>query len=213
MKSFFVSSFSLLLIVGTLSLAGCKSGGEATTEGNDSTLVSEPIGATNEAVNNLADNLFNKPVTVQEIATIALPASNLSPNAAPLPEILDATLSRESIVVFSQKIMAEMPDEVEFVQERSEHFTGPDGWNAFRIQYSTRPGKIGMVIFGAYQKPEQALWGSEVSSGLKITDLVAVQPAEGGVTVMGKYSDGSPFSATINANGVDLKRATAKTPA
>lgn len=194
-----------------LGFTACQSGtGTPETPPTDSVLVAEPIGETNEAVNKMADNLFNKPVTESQVAQVQLPATNLAPNAAPLPELLDATLSRESIVVFSQKIMTEMPDEIEFVQERSEHFAGPNGWNAFRVQYSTRPGKIGMVIYGAYQQADQALWASEVSSGLRITQLLAVEPAEGGVTIYGKYSDESPFSATITASGVALKRVAAK---
>lgn len=197
-------------LAGTVS--SCKSGGE-TTETNDSTLVSEPIGETNLAVNEMADNLFNKAVTEEQVASITLPEANLSPDASPLPEMVDATLSRESIVVFSQKIMTEMPDEVEFVQERAEHFTGPDGWKAFRVQYSTRPGRIGMVIYGGYKSEKEAIWASEVSSGLKIASLSSIAPVEGGITVYGKYSDDSAFSATITASGVQLKREKAKNPA
>lgn len=196
-------AFAGLLLVMLTSCNSGESNGESGDTDSTTVLKSEPIGKVNEEVNALPNESFNKKMEKQEQA-FEMPETNLSPVDAKLPEKVDAILSRESIVIFSQRIMEEMPDEMEFSQVSQQVFAGPDNWNAFMVRYITRPGNVNMVIFGAYQGENQILWGSDLGNATEDYAFTAIAPADGGVDLFGKMEDGRAFKLSLSSGSLNL---------
>lgn len=175
-----------------------------TPDAETETESTEGIGEVNKQVNEVPIEKFNKTPKVISGAVEGAPAPNLSPVQEPLPEKVDAILSRESIVIFSQRIMEEMPDELEFTQTELKHYKGPGDWSAFVVRYVTKPGGVHMVIYGAYESPDKVYWASGVAGRASDYSISAVEAAEGGAVLYGMMEGENPFRAKITAESVEV---------
>jgi hypothetical protein len=189
-----------------LLLGGC--GGNSTpTEGTDSTKTDSTTVVKVEPqefpVNKLPDNYFGKKPTASVDKSIKITSGNLSQSSTPLPEWLDQILSRESIVVFAQGVLVELPDDVEFVQTQSIHYDATDGWKAFCVNFDCRPSNgpanAAIVIYGAFQSEEKCYWASAYAKGKLTMDLKSVKPTDNGVEVMGEWTH-QPKPIAFRAN-------------
>lgn len=189
---------TVLLAVGT----GCGGGKQDGDKGRDSIDTPQVVKVEpqNFPVNNLPDSLFGKKPVLAVEKGLKLGTANLTVATGTLPDWLDQILSRESIVLFAQGVLATMPDEVEFVQTGSSLYDGPEGWKAFVVNYSTRPSEAGMVVYGAYLSEDQSYWASQTDKAKLAMTLKTVKAADQGVELWGEWTQGpnpQPFHATL----------------
>lgn len=187
-----------MLIVAT----GCGGGtqdGDKTKDSIDTPQVVK-VEPQNFPVNNLPDSIFGKKVTQTVEKGLKAGASNLTTATGTLPDWLDQIVSRESIVLFTNSILATMPDEVEFVQSGSTLYDGPDGWKAFVVNYETRPSNAGMIVYGAYLNEDQSYWASQSDKGKLDMTLKTVKAVDKGAELWGEWTQGAkpvPFHAIL----------------
>ncbi|HHG84161.1 MAG TPA: hypothetical protein ENJ82_05365 [Bacteroidetes bacterium] len=164
-------------------------------------------------VNKIPESQFGKAANWEEVMAINLPdAANLVASDTKFPDWLDAIISRESIVLFANKVLSSMSEEVEFVQSGQQHLTGPDGWNAFYVHFNTRPSNGQMVIFGGYKSETEVYWGSDFGANAISMAWTRIAPSEMGVELMGTgYYGGQDKTATFEVDlgeeAIKLKRA------
>ena len=227
MKRFQTGLLAGLIWVGLFFMVGCdESAGGSGGEGADSTgggatdttavIKVEPQ---NFPVNELPDSYFGKEVIKTSLNSPTGAGNNLSAIGEPYPSWLDAIISRESIVIFANKILAEMPEEVEFVQTNQRHYQAPEAWRGFKVLFTTRPSNVNIFIMGAYKDEESVYWMSTVekeplSVGIEnIMEIMSDNSAQmsqddqvqSGVMLMGKMGD-APFTAYIEKEKVQLDR-------
>jgi hypothetical protein len=201
-----------LLLVLALPFSACDSGSQGEGGDGDSTEVVKVQPSEQDfPVNKIPDDEFGKAAEWQEDAALTLPESNLQVAADKFPGWLDAIISRESIVLFAQKVLGEMPEEVEFVQTGQKHYQGPDGWKAFYVHFNTRPSNAHLVIYGGYKDENQAWWSSGFNKSAIDIDWSSIAPSENGVLLHGSgYYGGAPntytFAADLGKKAVSLKR-------
>ncbi len=213
MKIFKYIPFSLVLLASIFLLSSCgggeagadNDGGQAGTDSSGPTEVIK-VEPQNFPVNDLPDSYFGKTNTeVKKKPSPSLLINNLSEIGEGYPEWLDAIVSRESIVIFASQILAQMPDEVEFVQTTQKHYQADDAWRGFKVLFTTRPSNVNIFILGAYQSEDEVYWMSMVEKEAVSLGLEYIVPAEEGVTIKGKLGD-NPFATTIQKETVTLER-------
>ncbi len=189
--------------------SGCSGGtqdGDKTKDSIDTPQVVK-VEPQNFPVNNLPDSIFGKKVDQKVAKDIKLGASNLTAATGTLPDWLDQILSRESIVLFANGILATMPDEVEFVQSGSTLYDGPEGWKAFVVNFNTRPSNAGMIVYGAYLNEEQSYWASQSDKGKLAMTLKTVKGMDKGAELGGEWTQGAkpvPFSAVLTKSATTI---------
>jgi predicted small secreted protein len=185
-------------------MAGCNSGTQEGDKGKDSIDTPQVVKVEPQdfPVNNLPDSLFGKwPAHSNE--RVKLGEANLTAQTGVLPDWLDQILSRESIVLFANGILRTLPDEVEFVQTESTQYTGPDGWKAFVVNFTTRPSNAAMVVYGAYLDEQKSYWASHSDKGKLAMTLKTVKANDNGVELWGEWTQdtpATPFHATLTKN-------------
>lgn len=194
-----MKKYSLRLPLATLALSaglvfsgtGCNSGGNA-GDGHDSIDTPQVVKVEpqNFPVNELPENYFGKQISKEEAKGLKLPEKSLKPSTAAMPEWLDQIISRESIVHFAQGILETMPDEVEFAQNGSTLYDGPEGWHAFTVRFGTRPSNAAILIFGAYKSEEESYWAGTFAKESLDFEPYAAKAVEGGVELTGLYKQG-----------------------
>jgi predicted small secreted protein len=202
-----------LLFALSLVFAGCENGTAGEGGDSDSTEVVKVKPSEQDfPVNKIPDDEFGKAGEWQDDDEVSLPAeSNLSVVGEKFPDWLDAIISRESIVLFAQKVLGAMPDEVEFVQSGQKHYQGPEGWRAFYVHFNTRPSNANLVIYGGYQNENKVWWSSGFSKSGIDMEWSHIAPSDNGILLQGSgYYGGSPntyeFSADLGKKAVVLKR-------
>lgn len=185
-----MNRFSLILVlICSMFLSAC--GGEGTETTSENETPSETVIKVEPQsfpVNDLSDSWFGKTIT-NETAEVSIAEENLTESQDSYPGWLDAIISRESIVAFASQVLAEMPDELEFVQSSQKHYVGPDNWKVFKVLFSTRPSNANIFVYGAYQSEEQSYWVSELSKEPVSMQMKAVAPGENGAVVQGTKGD------------------------
>lgn len=151
--------------------------------------------------NDIPDSHFGKEVALRKSLRLGEP--NLKLSANPVPEWLDAIISRESIVVFASQIMAEMPNEVEFVQSTQKHYEGSDGVFAFKTLFSTRPSNANIFIYGAYTAEDNVYWTSMVKKDAISLAMDHASNEENSMFISGKIGE-RPFAVSIEKEMVTL---------
>lgn len=201
-------------------LSGCG-GGEASGNGGDGADTTKsreavPVEVEDYGVNNMPDELFNKEQLVEETGSIELPGQNLNVSQGAVPPWLEAILSRESIVVFWQRIVQQNPDESEFLQKEMKQYSGDSPWTGYYVKYRTRPGNHTMIIYGAYQNQDNAFWTSHADTGSVSFSLMGIKELEGRPVLYGDMSVGQDvkqFSTSWTNDGkVKMQTAPALVP-
>lgn len=207
MKIFQHITFALVFMAGVALLNGCG-GGEAASNDGDveeaDTNKTEVIKVEpqNFPVNELPDSYFGKTVSsIKGSPGDSETVNNLSEIGEGYPEWLDAIVSRESIVVFASQILAQMPDEVEFVQTTQKHYQASDAWRGFKVLFTTRPSNVNIFILGAYQSEDEVYWMSLIEKEPKSFGLEFIGPKGKGIVVKGKIGN-DPFEANIEKETV-----------
>jgi hypothetical protein len=214
MKNF---RLTYLLLAFALVISACEGGASSENENaaeNQPEVVKVEPQEQDFPVNKIPDDEFGK-AAAWEDAAVEVPAEkNLSASDEKFPDWLDAIISRESIVLFAQRVLSEMPEEVEFVQSGQQHMTGPDGWKAFSVQFNTRPSNANLIIYGGYMNENDSWWASDYTKGSTSIDWTHISKSDNGVMLHGAgHYDGEEnaynFSADIGKKSVALKRAKA----
>ncbi len=189
------------------SCGGGKAGADDSGEANPDTVGMIKVTPQSFPVNALPDTYFGKAVSESEgnPDDFSLMANDLTEIGEGYPQWLDAIVSRESIVVFATQILAQMPDEIEFVQTIQKHYQGADAWRGFNIQFTTKPSNVNILILGAYQNEDKSYWMSMVEKEAISLRLEHIAPEEESVVVKGSIND-TPFVTTIQKERVKLQR-------
>lgn len=195
MKRFSPRTFLASLAMASILFAavGCEAGTKTdkTGEGDsDTTAQVVKVEPQDFPVNELPESYFGKTVTVAQEKGLKVTSANIMQGTGAFPEWLDQIISRESIVQFAQGILKDMPDELEFVQNSSATFDGPDNWKVFVVNFTTRPSSASIVIYGAYSSEEKSYWAAQNSKGKLTMDVKNVLPTEKGVEIMGEWTHG-----------------------
>ncbi len=212
---------ALLFFVGCDQPAGGGSNVDADSTGGgdtDTTAVIK-VEPQNFPVNELPDAYFGKEVIKEKLNSPAGAGNNLTMIGEPFPTWLDAIISRESIVMFANKILAEMPEELEFVQTSQQHYQAPQAWRGFKVLFTTRPSNVNIFIMGAYKDEENVYWMSlverdAISVGIEnimpiisdnSADMSQGNDMQSGVMLIGKMGD-APFTAFLERETSKLDR-------
>ncbi len=188
---------------------GCKGGTQDGDKSKDSLDTTQVVHVEPQdfPVNELEDALFGKAVTISEEKGLKVAATKLIPVNTPLPEWLDQIISRESIVLFAQGILKEMPEEVEFVQTSSKLMDAGNGLSVFLVNFSTRPSNASMIVYGGYMDESKSYWASQTSKEKLEMNIQGATATADGVELVGEWTKtpkALPFKATLTKSASTL---------
>ncbi len=195
--------FSSFALTGMLIFAaGCTGGTQGGDKDKDSIDTTQVVKVEPQdfPVNELSDSLFGKALTVTEEKGLKIVPTKLIPVTTAMPEWLDQIVSRESIVLFAQGILKDMPDEVEFVQTSSNLYDAGNGLSVFAVNFGTRPSNASMVIYGGYLDEAKSYWASQSSKEKLEMSLKGATAMADGVELVGEWvktPKAVPFKATL----------------
>ena len=195
--------FSAFALTGMLVLAaGCTGGAQDGDKTKDSIDTPQVVHVEPQdfPVNELPDSLFGKALTTTEEKGLKVAQTKLIPSSNPMPEWLDQIVSRESIVLFAQGILKDMPDEVEFVQTSSSLMDAGNGLSVFLVNFSTRPSNASMLVYGGYKDEANSYWASQSAKEKLDMKLLGATALDNGVELVGEWAKtpkAVPFKATL----------------
>jgi hypothetical protein len=201
--------FTVTLLGMLLLTAGCNNGSQDGDKSKDTIDTTQVVTVTPQdfPVNELADSLFGKPLTVTEEKGLKSTGVALIPVNQAMPEWLDQILSRESIVLFANGILKEMPEEVEFVQTNSVIYDAGEGLKAFVVNFSTRPSNASMIVYGGYMDEARSYWASQSSKEKLEMSVKGAKATADGVELVGEWvktPKAVPFKAALSKNKSSL---------
>lgn len=189
----------ILALLASFVIAACGGGkgdGETPPEGDGSKLSEVEI-----KTNEMPDDMFNKPVD-RIVSPVDFPATGLQEAGNSLPAWADEIVSRESIVIFSQEVMKNSPDDVEFQEKGRTVYTAPGDWTVFSVRFISKPSTGLFYVIGMYKSESEMYWtGFAGDSGLNIT----LKSATDGPVLYGLNND-QPFAVKWEGKRVSLLR-------
>lgn len=186
-----------MMLIMALAMTACGSG-QTEGAGSDSTavdtVVTLELDPQSFPVNEIPDNQFGKELKPLQPGTLVA-GKSLAEVKEPMPAWLDAIISRESIVAFG-KVMAQNPDELEFLQKEAHLLDAGGGLKAFWTSFSTRPSDGTIIVWGAYTSEKEVYWASMNRKGQVDFLISSAQMQQGGVRIDGAMtSDSGPNTA------------------
>lgn len=157
----------------------------------------------NYEVNQIPDAYFGKKIQKASLEADELVSENLTVINGDFPKWLESILSRESIVCFANEILAESPEELEFVQSSSKHYQGPGSWKAFKVMFNTRPSNRALYVYGAYASESESYWvsGSHTEAVSLLLNSLSVGNEE---ISLGGTLGSEPFKARIGKTSATI---------